>query len=159
MNLIPDRELMRQERVYMAPMVDFLFLIIAALMSLLVIRVAAYDMNIRLAEAQPSVNDHQLFFSEAPFIVLSIDSYGIYRWVTDKQEERMGKEQIEEKLKEEASLFQDSLPKVLLYIDQSANWQSIADLLVTVQKSGFIAYPLYQSIHNPVFDQQKKTLN
>jgi biopolymer transport protein ExbD len=145
MSLIPDRELMKQEKINLAPMVDFLFLVVAALTSLLLVRIAVYDMNIHLAQAKPSEKDKQLFFSEAPFIVLSVDSYGIYRWISEQEEQMMQRDEIEKRLEQQSALFKEMSPlKVLVYIDRSAQWQAVADLLLAIQRAGLIAHPLYQ---------------
>ena len=89
MSLIPEEELTRSKSINLAPMVDFLFLILAIFAVLAVTRTALYDSELNLVKVDASRQ------SPSPFaegsgpsytVLLSINDKGEYKWVTEFNE-------------------------------------------------------------------------
>lgn len=147
MHLIPEEEMGRQRVLNLAPMVDFLFLIIAALAVLAITRTALYDSEVSLVKMD--VNSSTTAVSSYPAastILLSINDQGKYKWVTESDEfifDQVSAIKNELLRQQKDGLLSKENTKVLLYIDQNAKWQSIATIILAVKELGFQISPVY----------------
>ncbi|MBN2479171.1 MAG: biopolymer transporter ExbD [Parachlamydiales bacterium] len=150
MSLIPEDKLKSPSNFNFAPMIDFLFLMLAFFATLAVSRASLYDTKLSLAQLKTEQNATQVKQHEDPYqINLSITQEGNYKWITDIQSYTMNDLN---KIKKEIS-YQHSiglLPKdknqthILLHIDKNAAWEPIAKLIFAIREEGFEAFPVYE---------------
>jgi len=149
MELIPHDELKPSHTFNFAPMIDFLFLMLALFATLAVSRAALYDAEIELADLKPEANSASLRAKEIHQVNLSISAMGGYKWMTDFQEYPMDSVQaLQEELARQyqiGALPQDKTKtEVLLHIDRKAPWDPIAKAIFGIREVGFNARPVYQ---------------
>jgi biopolymer transport protein ExbD len=152
MELIPQEEIKTGHQFNFAPMIDFLFLMLALFATLAVSRAALFDTEIKLAELVPEKTGQQIHSQgELHPIHLSITQDGKYKWLTEFQEYPM--ESILAVQEELSRQYQIGiLPKdkkqteVLLHIDKKAPWEPIAELLFAVRELGFEGRPIYEPL-------------
>lgn len=147
--MIPEEELLKQRTLNLAPMVDFLFLILAVFAVLAVTRTALYDSEVNLVKMDtqaplPSIAGSQ----PGVTILLSINHEGQYKWVTEFNEYLIdGVEGIKKELvrQQEQGLLplENEKIKVLLHIDKEAQWESVAKVIFAIKEAGFQISPVY----------------
>ena len=150
MSFIPADELKPKITLNPAPMIDFLFLMVAFFACLAFSRLAQKSTDIELVtlhqeSSQIATNadlEHQI-------IELHINQEGQYTWVTDIKDYPM--ENTSLITKELANQYQNGLlPKdkakthVLLKIDKATKWQPILEVLYALNEAGYDAHPLYE---------------
>jgi biopolymer transport protein ExbD len=149
MSIIPEEELKGFGGLNLAPMVDFLFLVVAVFATLAVTKAALYDSEVKLVKVQPA-SDHSPFIGQNDYYIinLSVNEKGEYKWITEFNEYLIeGVKGIQNELKKQQNL--GLLPKdkektkVLLHIDKSAKWEPISQLIFGVRQSGFEIHPVY----------------
>lgn len=148
MELIPHEEIRPSQNFNFAPMIDFLFLMLALFATLAISRATLFDTQVTLAEhagsdpnpLSPHPQDHQIH--------ISIHDDGSYQWLTEFGEYPMpAVSSIQEELVKQSQM--GALPKekektqILLHIDKQAPWESVVQLLLGIGEVGFIAHPLY----------------
>ena len=148
MDLIPHDELKPKNSFNFAPMIDFLFLMLALFATLAVSRAALFDSEIELAQLKPEEETASLRAKDIHQIHLSITSDGYYKWLTEFQEYPMEKTgDIQQELARQyqmGALPEDkSKTEVLLHIDKKAPWEPIASAIFSVREVGFSARPVY----------------
>lgn len=150
MSLIPDEELKRTGSMNLAPMVDFLFLIIAVFATLAITRAALFDSEINLVKLTPENESSTQQPHNPHYIVnLSITEEGAYKWITEANEfvmENLEAVRIELSKQQELGLLpkEKELTKVLLHIDKKAQWEPIAQAIFAVREAGFEVHPVYE---------------
>ncbi len=147
--MIPDDEIKIRRSLNLAPMVDFLFLILAVFAILAVTRTALYDSEVNLVKMDsktppPTMADAQ----SGHTVLLSINNKGQYKWVTEFNEFLLdGTTAVKHELlkQQELGLLPEdkSKTKVLLHIDKSANWESIATVIFAIKEMGYQISPVY----------------
>ena len=151
MSLIPEEELKRQQGINLAPMVDFLFLVIAIFATLIVARAALYNTDVDLVQAKPTKQDSKIPpFNDSYQIVLSVLESGQYKWISEFNEYLMeGAPAIQQELlsQQQNGIIpkEKSRTKILLKVDRNARWESIAQLIFAVREIGFQIYPIYEN--------------
>jgi biopolymer transport protein ExbD len=149
MSLIPEEEIKRHSSVNLAPMVDFLFLVVAVFATLAVTRTALYDSDLSMVKVKAQENLHdQLAKKELYIINLSVDEQGRYKWLTEFNEYWIdGIAGIKQELDRQQNLGllpkEKEKTKVLLHIDKHAQWDPIAQLVFAVRETGFDIHPVY----------------
>lgn len=148
MNLIPDEEIKTKSFFNLTPMVDFLFLIVALFATLALTRTALFDSEIQLAkikeaDALPHTS------SNAHVVNLCVGKTGNYKWVTEFNEYTMeGIPAILQELSKQEQLGvlpnDKSQTKILLHIDRQTEWDPVAQLVYSLKKTGYLAYPVYE---------------
>lgn len=149
MSLILEEELKKSGHFPFAPMVDFLFLMLALFATLAVTRASLFDTTLELAELKP---EEKKSFQSSPAsmhqIHLGIGEKGDYRWITEMHSYPMEDiSSIQQEMQRQYGL--GLLPQnkenleVFIHIDKRASWESIAKLMFGVKELGFQAYPLY----------------
>lgn len=150
MELIPHDELKPNHNFNFAPMIDFLFLMLALFATLAVSRAALYDAEVELVELKPEKGAASLRAKEVQQINLSITATGGFKWLTEFQEYPMANVQaIQEELARQyqmGALPQDkNKTEVLLHIDRKAPWEPIAKAIFAIREVGFNARPVYDA--------------
>jgi biopolymer transport protein ExbD len=147
--MIPEEELKAQRILNLAPMVDFLFLILAVFAVLAVTRTALYDCEVNLVKMDTKTPPPS--FAEAKpgyTILLSINDQGQYKWVTDFNEYLLdGVASVKAELLRQQELgllpADREMTKVLLHIDKDANWESVAKVIFAIKETGYQINPVY----------------
>lgn len=149
MNLVPDEELVGKKGLNLAPMVDFLFLIVAVFATLAVTRSTLFDSEINLVRIGQRDKTTPPKATEYSLIHLSVTELGQYKWVTEFHEYLMENlTAIEQELLKQEQL--GLLPrdhqktKVLLHIDKKAQWEPVMELIFTLKQHGFRISPVYE---------------
>lgn len=155
MSLIPDEELRKQSTINLAPMVDFLFLLIAVFAVLAITRTALYDTRVNLAKIEtikegtdaPAINDSYV-------INLTVMQDGRYKWISEFKEFLIEdvstiKNEIERQQQSGLLPQEKEKTKVLLHIDKQAQWEPIAQVIFAVRESGYKIHPVYEPTDKP----------
>jgi biopolymer transport protein ExbD len=149
MSIIPEEELKSFGSVNLAPMLDFLFLIVAVFATLAVTKAALYDSEIQLVKIQPaSENSPYIGQNDLYIINLSVNEEGQYKWITEFNEYLVdGVQAIQNELKKQQDLGllpqEKEKTKVLLHIDKNAKWDPISQVIFAVREAGFQIHPVY----------------
>jgi biopolymer transport protein ExbD len=149
MSIIPEEELKSFGGLNLAPMVDFLFLVVAVFATLAVTKAALYDSQIQLVKLQPSREQSPFIGQNDYYIInLSVDKEGKYKWITEFNEYLIdGVKGIQSELKKQQQLGllpkEKEKTKVLLHIDKSAKWEPISQVIFSVRQAGFEIHPVY----------------
>lgn len=147
--MIPEEELKAQRILNLAPMVDFLFLILAVFAVLAVTRTALYDSEVNLVKMDTKAPPPSFLESQPGYtILLSINDQGQYKWVTEFNEFILdGVSAIKAELLRQEQLgllpADKEKTKVLLHIDKDANWESVAKVIFAVKETGYQISPVY----------------
>lgn len=161
MDLIPDEELKSFGSLNLAPMVDFLFLVVAVFATLAVTKAALFDRRVELVKVGASAENATLLGQTDTYIVnLSVNDSGEYKWITEFNEYLMnGTAGIQNELKRQQQLGllpQETLKtKVLLHIDKEATWQHISGAIFAVRQLGFEIHPVYDYEETPALTKNR----
>lgn len=152
MSLIPEEKLKPHLSMNLAPMIDFLFLMLAFFATLAVTRATLFDTNLDLVKLQKE-KEAKLVYSKDDIsqINLSISKEGLYKWITEIRDYPMQSiKEIQNELFHQYNigvLSEDkSKTQILLHIDKKAPWVSIASLIFAIRELGFEALPIYKPI-------------
>ena len=152
MELIPHDEIRPGHNFNFAPMIDFLFLMLALFATLAISRAALYDSEIDLAKLTPEKEKGPLHPKrDQQQIHLSIGGSGAYKWLTEFQEYPMESvPAIQEELARQYQIGTIAKDKtkteILLHIDKCAPWESIAKAIFGVRELGFEVHPVYEPL-------------
>lgn len=147
--LIPEDELKVRRGLNLAPMVDFLFLILAVFAVLAVTRTALYDSEVNLVKMDTQAPPPLMAETQPGHtVLLSVSNKGQYKWVTEFNEfvlETVESVKGELMRQEQLGLLPGdrSRTKVLLHIDKEANWDSIARIIFAIKETGYQIHPVY----------------
>ena len=151
MDLIPHDELKPSLHFNFAPMIDFLFLMLALFATLAVSRAALYDAEVDLVSLKPEKGARSLRAKEIQQINLEITESGQFKWLTEFQQYPM--ENVQAIQKELARQYQMGLlpqdktkTEILLHIDRKAPWEPIAKVIFAIREIGFSARPVYDGV-------------
>ncbi|MCB1111086.1 MAG: biopolymer transporter ExbD [Chlamydiales bacterium] len=150
MSFISEEELKGRASFNLAPMIDFLFLMLMFFACLAITRATTKDTEIDLVEIRPdshsTITDAD---TDIKVVNVSITREGSYKWVTDLQDypmasaEAIGNELLLQY--NQGLLPEDRLQtQVLLKIDREAHWESIMKALFAIRDAGFEARPVYE---------------
>ena len=149
MSLIPDENIKSTSGFNFAPMIDFLFLMLAFFATLAVTRASLFDTKLSLVQLKPESSASPISADEKHQINLCITDTGSYNWITDIQTYPMDNlEKIQNELNYQHQL--GILPKnklqtqILLHIDKKASWEPVAKLIFAIREQGFEAFPVYE---------------
>lgn len=154
MSLVPEEESKRQGVMNLAPMVDFLFLILAVFATMAITRAALFDTEVSLVKLRPEKEAATTAAYNQTYIVnIGVTVDGRYKWITEINEFP-----IENPLAIKKELYKQQdlglLPKeaeqirVLLHVDKDARWEPIAQAIFAVREAGFQINPVYEPIDN-----------
>lgn len=153
MSFLPEEDLKARISLNLAPMIDFLFLMLVFFASLAISRVMTLDTEIQLAKLQPEVPQQSRHRKERDLpqkvVSLSIAANGQYRWITQVRDYEISTPAgVVQEL--QSQYQQGQLPRdkrrtqVFVKIDREARWQPIVDLIFAVRRAGFQIFPLYE---------------
>ena len=148
MSLIPDQK--KSININLAPMIDFLFLMLAFFATLAITRAAIFDTKLTLVSLKKEKNTEMVVNKEnISQINLSIDQKGQYKWITeicDYPMENLKKVQSEIFHQYNIGIIpkEKTKTKILLHIDERAPWDAVAKLIFAVREVGFEAFPIYK---------------
>lgn len=155
MSIIPDEELKGFGGLNLAPMVDFLFLVVAVFATLAVTKAALYDSEVELVKILPA-SERSPFIGQNDYYIinLSVNQNGEYKWITEFNEYLIdGVQAIQNELKKQQDLGllpkEKEKTKVLLHIDKEAKWEPISQIIFSVKQAGFDIHPVYDFEENP----------
>ncbi|MDE3055079.1 MAG: biopolymer transporter ExbD [Verrucomicrobiota bacterium] len=147
MDLIPHEEIRPAQHFNFAPMIDFLFLMLALFATLAISRATLFDTEVTLATHNEAKEPLVLHAENHP-VHISIHDDGSYKWLTEFGEYAMPTvSMVQEELARQYQV--GVLPKekektqVLLHIDKQAPWDAVMQILLSVEELGFHAHPLY----------------
>ena len=148
MNLFEHDELKGGANFNFAPMIDFLFLMLALFATLAISRASLFDSEVTLVEIKQGDEKTLRAKADLQQINLSINAEGRYKWLTEFEEYPMEDTlALQKELMRQVEigvLPQDkSKTEVLLHIDQKAPWKPIAEAIFAVRELGFNAHPVY----------------
>jgi biopolymer transport protein ExbD len=148
MDLLPEDK--QEVRFNFAPMIDFLFLMLALFATLAVSRASLLDTKIDLLKhekekAQTALNNE----TQMHYVNIGVTDGGTYKWLTEVDSHSMDDlEKIKQEIYRQYAMGiipkDKSQTKVLLHIDKQAPWEKIAELLFSVRKTGFEVCPIYE---------------
>jgi biopolymer transport protein ExbD len=150
MSFVPEDELKNRSGMNMAPMIDFLFLMLMFFATLAISRITTKDTEIDLVEVKPENKTAVVEGSdEYKIITISINSRGEYQWVTEIRDYQMeDPQEIAQELNnqyEKGLLPEDKLKtQVFLKIDKAAQWEPILKVIFAVRDAGFEVRPVYE---------------
>lgn len=155
MSFIPDEELKERNGIALAPMIDFLFLMLAVFASLAISRIVMQDTEIELVFSKTDSTHLVSDSRDYKLIHVTISKDGSYKWVTEIRDYPMESAQaIAQELLQQYQL--GFLPEekiktqVLLKIDREAQWEPILHALLAIREAGFEARPVYEPVEKKV---------
>jgi len=150
MSFVPEDELKDKSGINFAPMIDFLFLMLAFFACMSVSRITIRDTGIDLVEikSEPNAILTQVA-TDTNVIRINIDADNTYTWVSDLRDYVMiNADAIHEELSHQydKGLLGENKnsTKVLLKIDKEANWEPILKAVFAIRDAGFEARPVYE---------------
>ena len=150
MSFLPENEVRGDKGFNLAPMIDFLFLMVVFFAVLAVSRITTRDTEVDLVKLDERPNGAVVEVQEELKIVnISITDEGKYKWVTELRDYEM-KDATEigaelARQYERGVLPNDkSRTKILLKIDKDANWEPIMQAIFSIKDQGFTVHPVYQ---------------
>lgn len=150
MSLIPEEELRKNGHLNLAPLVDFLFLVLAVFAVIAVTRAALFDSEISLVKVNPIKDKSQVSaIPDETVINLSVTEKGQYKWITEFNEYTIPTPAaIQQELRKQQDLGlipqQKDRVKILLHIDKKAEWEPIVQLIFAIKESGYTLHPVYE---------------
>ncbi len=149
MSYTPIEELQERNGLTLAPMIDFLFLMLAVFASLAVSRIVTRDTDIDLVQSRSEVAPPTDLSRDYKIINISVNEEGTYKWITEVRDHIMhAPSEITEELNRQYTkglLPEDKLKtQVLLKIDKQARWEPILQVLLAVREAGFEVRPVYE---------------
>ena len=150
MSLIPEEKIKPSLSMNLAPMIDFLFLMLAFFATLAVTRATIFDTQLDLVQLKTENNAQSIYPQEKnQHVSLSIANDGGYKWITEIHDYPMSSTKlIQKELLHQHSMGllpeEKSQTKILLHIDKNAPWEPIAKLIFAIRELGFDAHPIYE---------------
>ncbi len=149
MSFIPEEALKGKEGIQLAPMVDFLFLILMFCACMAMARTTSKDTNIDLVAVREEISTSMPSDADVKIINISINAAGEYKWITEIKDNPMqSPEEIAEELKsqyEKGLLSKDKAKtQVLLKIDRESKWEPILKVIFAIRDAGFEVRPVYE---------------
>lgn len=147
MSIIPDDELKKASSLNLAPMVDFLFVIVAVFATMSITRAVLYDTEVNLVKVN---SDTKATLSPQPYVVnLGITQDGKYKWITEVNEFMMeSTDTIQKELQKQQQVGLISKnpneTKILLHIDRCTQWEPVAQAIFALREQGFPVHPVYE---------------
>ena len=154
MSFVPEDDFKGRIALNLAPMIDFLFLMLMFFATLAVTRATTKDTNIELVEIKPETKASAFASdSDLKIINLNIDERGQYKWVTEIHDYPMAKaEEIGNELRtqyEKGQLPEDKTKtQILLKIDKRAQWEPILQAIFAIREEGFDVRPVYEPVED-----------
>jgi biopolymer transport protein ExbD len=150
MQFIPEDKLKASLSINLAPMIDFLFLMLAFFATIAVTRATIFDTKLNIVKIKAPENQTLIHPAEQGYqINLSIADNGQYKWMTEIKDYNIENiEKIKKELVHQHSIGllpeDKSQTDILLHIDKNAPWEPIAKLIFAIRETGFDARPIFE---------------
>ena len=150
MSFLPEEEVQQKASLNLAPMIDFLFLMLMLFVTLAVTRVTTKETDIELVEIKPESHSSPVSSPlEDKIIHVVLNAEGKLKWVTELNNYPLETpELIAQELRrqyEDGFLPKDKLKThVLLKIDKNAKWEPILKTMFAIRDQGFEVRPVYE---------------
>ena len=146
MSFVPLEEIKDKNTIPLAPMLDFLFILLAFFVSLSVTRTSTQEAYLELAKAKGESST--IGRKEEKVIQIAVLENGEYRWLTQLRDHPIiTAHEIAQELEREYTkgLLPEDKKKtiILLKIDKKAKWEPILQAMLAIRGCGFEAKPLY----------------
>lgn len=137
---------------FMAPMIDFLFLMLCFFASIAALQGSPRAGDVQLAVVNDTTHYRDPAQNKRAVIHLTVTKDGSYRWSTPWRDYPMASlEAVLEELtvqQKQGALPQDrTQTAVLLKIDAQAPWKSAWQALMSIRNLGYDAFALYETPH------------
>jgi biopolymer transport protein ExbD len=149
MGLIPDEELTHRSYINLAPMVDFLFVILAVFAVTAITRSVLSDSELKLVHANDKkTSSPQQIDIEIQTLSFSVTDKGFYKWKSADEEFILDTPQAVQqelhRMELQGLLPQDRASvKILLHIDKDAKWEPIMQIIFAIRQIGYDIHPVY----------------
>jgi biopolymer transport protein ExbD len=150
MSFVPADDFKGRVSLNLAPMIDFLFLMLIFFATLAVTRATTKDTGIELVEIKPETKAASVApTSDIKVINLNIDAAGNYKWVTEIHDYPMASAaDISQELISQYEKGQLPVDKaktqLFLKIDKQAQWEPILQAIFAIRDAGFDVRPVYE---------------
>ncbi len=149
MELLPEEELKPKSSTHFAPMIDFLFLMLALFATLAMSRSSLFDSSIELSKLSSNESGKKNNVENAQ-VNVSINQNGDYFWISELSAHPMASSDAviqEITLQYEKGLIpkEKKQTEIYLHIDKRASWDPIAQLILKIKELGFEVKPLYEA--------------
>lgn len=150
MSFLSEEDIRGGNGVNLAPMIDFLFLMVVFFASLAVSRVTLKETELELVKLKTEQESPSApIDDELRVINVSVNAQGEYKWVTELHDYAMESAQsIAEELRTQHAKGLLSKDKqkthVLLKIDKHAQWEPILQVVFAIKEEGFDVRPVYE---------------
>lgn len=147
MSYIPDEELKERPGLSLAPMIDFLFIMLAVFASLAVSRIVMQETEIDLVRSP--IESTSTTPDTFHLVHITITETGDYSWNTEIRDYPLASASaIATELlhqHERGLLPKEKLhTQVLLKIDRQARWEPILNAMLAIKDAGFEVRPVYE---------------
>ena len=150
MGLIPEEELKGRFSLNLAPMVDFLYVVIVIFAILIVTKSPLFEEQIKLVKMTGQAERLQPNATPTQAVMhIAVHANGTYGWQVGERKESFSQvEELEKRLIELKNRGDLPLPnpetKVLLHIDKQAQWKRIAAAIFGIKKIGYQIHPVFE---------------
>lgn len=149
MSFTPDDAFKGKEGINLAPMIDFLFLMLMFFACMAVSRATSKDTDIELVEVHSDTTTSAIADADTKIINIEIDEFGEYTWRTELHDYAMNS--AEDIAKELRQQYENGLlpanknqTQILLKIDRDATWEPILNVIFAIRDAGFSVRPVYE---------------
>jgi len=147
---LPLDEIRGKASVNLAPMIDFLFLMLAFFASLALSRAAVRETEVELVQIAPET-EARAPVEPAKIVELLLTEEGDILWATDLRSYPLGSAaavaaELEEQIERGLLPADRTQTKLLLKIDAKAQWEPIVELIFAVRDAGFSVRPVYEPL-------------
>lgn len=148
MSLIPEEHCRTELNLHFAPLVDFLFIIVAVLALLITTQKTLYRAQVNLIQNEMPMGKVPTD-ARSHALHLGISASGQYQWLDPARTQifetiHMLKRALFDQINQD-NLSSDPCKKpIFLHIDRKAQWSMIGTLLLALHQEGFIVYPIYE---------------
>lgn len=153
MSFIPDEGLSKTG-IQLAPMLDFLFLILMFFACLAATHTTTKDLHIDLVEVKDNKTIQASNYDPSMKIInININATGEYSWCSDQEKySTPSASDLAAELKSqcEMGILSYDKTKVLLKIDRETKWEPIFKAIFAIQDTGFDVYPIYEPIREEI---------
>jgi biopolymer transport protein ExbD len=152
MSFLPEEQLKSSAVLNLAPMIDFLFLLLMFFATLAVTRNTTKDTKVELVEITPEASGAAVGGEQETYAIqMNVLPDGHYEWVTGFQNHPFDDSEaiaLELKQQYETGILPQSKEqtKIFLKIDKKASWEPILKLLFAIRDAGFEAHPVYEPL-------------
>jgi biopolymer transport protein ExbD len=156
MSFLPEDAVKSRDGIPLAPMIDFLFLMLMFVACVAVSRLSTRETDIELVSLHPenAVMPHASGPQRQKILQITINAAGEYHWMAEGMAQPMAdatRIALELNQHYEAHLLPEDKAQtlVLLKIDKQAMWEPIMRAIFAIRDAGFQVKPVYEPLEAP----------